>query len=86
MNKQHYIKRLIYGYNCRLVYDKESECYLITADKFPNLLEDGITKGDATRRMKEAIRKELEFLKQEHSNIPEEDEPDWAHIMESLNI
>ena len=86
MSKQHYIKRLIYGYNCRLVYDPESECYLITADKFPKLLEDGMTKGDATRRMKEAIRKELEILKQEDCDIPEVDEPDWAHIMEIINI
>lgn len=86
MSKQHYIKRLIYGYNCRLEYDPESECYLITAEKFPKLLEDGMTKGDATRRMKEAIRNELDLLKQEHSDIPEVDNPDWAHIMENLNI
>lgn len=87
MKKQtSYIKRLIYGYNCRLVYDYNSECYIITADKFPSLLEDGRDRGEATRRMKEKIATELKRLKENHLPIPEVDEPEWEHIMKKLGV
>lgn len=88
MKKQQtpYIKRLIYGYNCRLAYDNDSECYIITSEKFPSLLEDGRDRGEATRRMKEKIAAELKRRKEKHLPIPEVDEPEWEKIMKKLGV
>lgn len=79
---QLYSIRMILGYNCRLVFDPDGECYLISCQKFPELLEDGRDSKEATNRMKCAIRNKISELKKNKEEIPPMDDPDWIKALD----
>lgn len=82
-NRKHHRSRLILGYYCRLIYDRDCECYLISCDKFPNLLEDGPDSRTATIRMRCAMKKQIRETEAMGKNLPPVDDPDWKHILRS---
>lgn len=83
--KAYSMKRIISGYRCRISYDSDSECYLITADRFPGLIEDGMDRVEATYRMKKAIRTTVDKLRAEGQDVPPLDDPDWKRTVASYS-
>lgn len=76
-----YSTRLVLGYDCRLQYDRDSECYLIWPVKFPELLEDGIDSKTATVRMRCTLAKHIRKMKAMGKEIPPMDNPDWEKVL-----
>ncbi|MGN0414478.1 MAG: hypothetical protein ACI4FX_03175 [Agathobacter sp.] len=74
--------RIILGYRCRLEFDSDSECYLITCDKFPGVLEDGMDAKQATIRMRCNLKRVIREMKKEGRKIPPLDEPEWQKTLE----
>lgn len=75
------MKRIISGYRCRLWYEHEYECYLITADRFPGLVEDGRNKREATFHMKMAIHSAIKKLKDNGKTVPPVDDTEWKNTV-----
>lgn len=80
--KFEYRTRIILGYKCRLVFDINSECYLITCDKFPRLMEDGMDAKQATIRMRCNIARHIRKLQQQKKEIPPVDDPEWERTLQ----
>lgn len=81
MKTKNYSNRLILGYYCRLIYDGDSECYLISCDKFPGLLEDGMNSKSAIIRMRCTMGKKIKKIKAMGEQVPPMDNPDWEHVL-----
>ena len=77
-----YRTRIILGYRCRLEFDPDSECFLITCDKFPKILEDGMDAKQATNRMRCGIKRAIREMKSEGKKVPPLDDPDWQKTLE----